>query len=90
MGIPCRRSEADEELSAVDMLIVGKDALTIAGPAPDIGRVRDGLKVVVFEQKASVLEKRLGFRVAEYGLRQVFPRWAHHPLLDGLGEPTSA
>ena len=36
--------------------------------------------------KIGVLEKRLGFRVAEYGLRQVFPRSAHHPLLDGLAE----
>jgi beta-galactosidase len=86
LGIPCRSVSADGDLSAVDMLIVGKDSLTIAGPAPDIGSVRDGLKVVVFEQKASVLEKRLGFRVAEYGLRQVFPRSAHHPLLDDLGE----
>ena len=35
--------------------------------------MREGLKVVVFEQTADVLEKRLGFRVAEYGLRCVFP-----------------
>ena len=28
--------------------VIGKSALTIDGPAPDIGRVRDGLKVVVF------------------------------------------
>ena len=77
---------AGEDLSAFDILVVGKACLKVDGPAPDIGRVRDGLKVVVFEQKADVLEKRLGFRVAEYGLRQVFPRMAHHPLLDGLGE----
>ena len=31
-----------------------------------------------------MLEKRLGFRVAEYGLRQVFPRVPDHPLLRGL------
>jgi hypothetical protein len=30
------------------------------------------------------LEKRLGFRVVEYGLRQVFPRVPDHPLLTGL------
>jgi hypothetical protein len=30
------------------------------------------------------LEKRLGFRVEEYGLRQVFPRVPGHPLLDGI------
>jgi hypothetical protein len=48
--------------------------------------VRDGLKVVVFEQSAKVLEQRFGFRVAEYGLRQVFPRVTDHPLLAGLDE----
>ena len=47
-------------------------------------RVRDGLRVVVFEQTAEVLEKRFGFRVAEYGLRWVFPRVPDHPLLAGL------
>ena len=46
--------------------------------------MRDGLKVIVFEQTAEVLEKRFGFRVAEYGLRQVFPRVPDHPLLAGL------
>jgi hypothetical protein len=48
--------------------------------------VRDGLKVIVFEQRAKVLEERFGFRVAEYGLRQVFKRLPAHPLLDGLEE----
>src|SRR5207248_7788293 len=43
-----------------------------------------GLKVIVFEQTAKVLEERLGFRVAEYGLREVFPRVPDHPLLDPL------
>src|SRR5262249_35705296 len=47
-------------------------------------RVRDGLKVIVFEQTAAVLEQRFGFRVAEYGLRQVFRRVPDHPLLAGL------
>jgi len=49
-----------------------------------LGRVREGLKVIVFEQTAEALEKRLGFRIAEYGLRQVFPRVPDHPLLAGL------
>ena len=33
-----------------DLLIVGKAALTVDGPAPESSRVRDGLKVIVFEQ----------------------------------------
>src|SRR5262249_51268383 len=42
--------------------------------------------VLVFEQTAKILEERLGFRVAEYGLRQVFVRVPHHPLVAGLKE----
>ena len=73
-GRPVRsRSMADADLAAYDVLVVGKGALTVDGPAPDVSRVRDGLKVIVFEQTPEVLEKRFGFRVAEYGLRQVFP-----------------
>jgi beta-galactosidase/beta-glucuronidase len=79
-----QRVKATTDLSAYDVLIVGKEALTCDGPGPDIGRVREGLKVVLFEQTAKALEQRLGFRVAEYGLRQVFPRVPDHPLLAGL------
>ncbi len=78
--------DADADLADYDLLIVGKAALTVDGPAPDITRVRDGLRVVVFEQTSDVLEKRFGFRVAEYGLRQVFPRVPDHPLLAGLDQ----
>ncbi len=84
MGVKCQAVDANADLSAYDMLIVGKAALTLDGPAPNIARVRDGLKVVVFEQTAEALEKRLGFRVTEYGLRQVFPRVPDHPVLAGL------
>ena len=68
------------------MLIIGKEALTVDGPAPDIGRVKDGLRVIMFEQASQVLEQRLGFRVEEYGLRQVFQRVPDHPALAGLDE----
>ena len=84
LGITCQPVNASADLSAFDVLFIGKSALTVEGPAPDIMRVRDGLKVVVFEQTADVLEKRLGFRVAEYGLRQVWPRVPDSPLLAGL------
>lgn len=86
MGVDYRRVEAEADLSAFDVLIVGKAALTAEGAAPDIARVRDGLKVIVFEQTAEALEKRLGFRIAEYGLRNVFRRVPDHPYLAGLGE----
>ncbi len=76
--------DANADLAGYEVLVVGKGALTLDGPAPDIGRVRDGLRVLLFEQTAEVLERRFGFRVAEYGLRQVFKRVPDHPLLAGL------
>ena len=41
----------------------------------------------MFEQTAEVLEKRFGFRVQEYGLRQVFPRVPGPSSARGAGEP---
>ena len=79
-----QRVEANAELAGYDSFIVGKSALTVEGPAPDVTRVRDGLKVLVFEQRSDVLEKRFGFRVEEYGLRRVFKRVPDHPLLAGI------
>jgi hypothetical protein len=84
LGVPFKAVEAGADLSPFEVLVVGKGALTVDGPGPDLGRVGEGLKVVVFEQTAEALEKRLGFRVSEYGLRQVFPRAAGHPVLAGL------
>jgi hypothetical protein len=85
-GLKVRFQElkATADLAGYDVLIVGKEALTLGGPGPDLGRVRDGLKVIVFEQTGEVLEKRFGFRVAEYGLRQVFKRVPDHPVLANL------
>jgi hypothetical protein len=84
LQVPFQLVDATADLSAYDLVIIGKEALTCDGPGPDVARVRDGLKVVVFEQTARVLEERFGFRVAEYGLRQMFPRVPDHPLLAGL------
>jgi hypothetical protein len=77
---------ANADLSAYNLLIVGKAALATNSPAPDITRVRDGLKVVLFEQTPEVLEQRFGFRVAQYGLRWVFKRVPDHPLLAGISD----
>ncbi len=84
MGVTCHPVDANVDLSPDDLLVIGKAALTVDGPAPDIRSVRAGLKVIVFEQTSEVLEKRLGFRVEEYGLRQLFPRVPDHPILAGL------
>jgi hypothetical protein len=72
------------DLADYDTLIIGRNALTPDGPGPDVLGVRDGLKVIVFEQSAATLERRFGFRLAEYGLREVFQRVPDHPLLAGL------
>jgi len=85
-GVSYQAVAAGGDLSGYDLLVIGKGALTVDGPAPDIRRVREGLRVLVFEQPPEVLEKRFGFRVAEYGLRQVFERVPDHPLLAGLEE----
>jgi hypothetical protein len=69
-----------------DAHVISKGALTPQGTGPDLALVREGMKVIVFEQTADVLEKRLGFRVAEYGLRRVFPRIPGHRALRGLEE----
>jgi beta-galactosidase/beta-glucuronidase len=84
LGVTYERVSADADLSHFDVLLIGKGALTVDGAAPALNRVGEGLKVVVFEQTADVLEKRLGFRVEEYGLRQVWPRLPDSPLLTGL------
>jgi len=86
MGVDGEAVEANGNVSAYDTLIIGKGALTLQGAAPNLGAVRDGLKVVIFEQTGEVLEKRLGFRIAEYGLRWVFKRIPDHPLLAGIEE----
>jgi hypothetical protein len=78
--------DATADLSPYDTLIIGKEALTTNSPAPDITRVRDGLKVVLFEQTPEVLERRFGFRVAQYGLRRMFKRVPDHPILDGIAD----
>ncbi len=84
LGVTCQPVDAAADLSGFDVLLIGKRALTVDRPAPDLKRVRDGLKVVVFEQTGEVLEKRLGFKIEEYGLRQVWPRVPDSPLLAGL------
>jgi len=84
LGVDYVVAEPDAPIRSSDILIVGKGALTVHGPAPDVSGVRNGLRVLVFEQTPDVLEKRLGFRIAEYGLRKVFPRVPDHPALAGL------
>ncbi|MCS7254770.1 MAG: hypothetical protein NZ781_12205 [Armatimonadetes bacterium] len=84
LQIPYQLISASADVRKFDVLVIGKKALTVSGPAPSLDAVRNGLRVVVFEQTGEVLEKRLGFRIAEYGLRNVFRRIPNHPCLAGL------
>jgi hypothetical protein len=87
-GVRAQQISANADLSPYDILVIGKAALTVGESAPNISRVRDGLRVIVFEQTSDVLEKRLGFRVQERGLRQVFLRVPNHPIVAGV-EPAN-
>jgi hypothetical protein len=86
IGVRYRKVDAEADLSAYELLVVGKNSLSVHGPAPDVLRVRGGLKVLLFEQTPEVLEQRFGFRVATYGLRWVFPRIPDHPVLAGIAD----
>jgi beta-galactosidase len=83
-GITYQSVDAAADLSVYDLLIVGKEAFTVDGRGIDVAGVRNGLKIVMFEQTSEVLEKRFGFRVQEYGLRHVYKRVSDHPVLAGL------
>jgi len=86
LGLTFDPVQADADLGGYKLLVIGKKALTVDGPAPDLSRVPRGLKVVMFEQASAVLEQRLGFRVQEHGVRRVFTRVAGHPILSGLSD----
>ncbi len=84
MNVAYDTVNTEVNLRDYDVLILGKEAMTTDSPAPDLRRVRDGLKVLMFEQTTDVLTERLGFRATEYGLRRVFPRIQGHPALSHL------
>ena len=77
-------AESLRNLTITAPLIVGKNALDVTGEGIDFSDVPDGLRVIVFEQTATVLEKRLGFRTRQCGVREVFTRVADHPLLENI------
>ncbi len=50
LGVKCQPVGADANPAGYDVLIVGKQALTPGGPGPNLTAVRNGLKVILFEQ----------------------------------------
>ena len=66
------------------VLVIGREALDdMSVHLPADAALRNGLTILVMEQSAKGLA-RLGFRINEIGLREVFPVPAAHPLLRGL------
>ena len=66
------------------LVVIGREALDEDGAGISwMAKVPDGLRVLVFEQRAAVLEGALGFRIAERGARCLFPRFPH-PVTQGL------
>ncbi|MDR3692687.1 MAG: hypothetical protein P4L46_25125 [Fimbriimonas sp.] len=84
LGYSVSKVQSASGLAGFDLLVIGKNALTPDSPGIDLSAVPKGLKVILFEQTGETLEQRFGFRIQEYGLRNVFPRIADHPALAGL------
>lgn len=84
VGVLCKPIREHEEATQSDILVIGKRALSVNGWAPNSSRVQNGQRVIVFEQDAEALEKRLGFRTAEYGMRRMFVRTPGDTALAGI------
>jgi beta-galactosidase len=86
LGVKYQPIRPDADLGGYRALVIGREAIGPTGRIPDLARVRDGLKVLVFEQTAEVLSRRLGFRINVHGMRQAFVRAAGHPAVAGLAD----
>ncbi len=72
--------------SGCDIIVIGREAITMTGQLPAILAASGKRRILVLEQKSDVLEKRLGFRVQEHCMRKVFARAPMHPILADLGD----
>jgi hypothetical protein len=75
LAVKYDKIDANADTSKYNIVILGREAIGLDTKLPDVAPVRNGLKVLVFEQTAETLSHRLGFRVQEHGLRQVFGSW---------------
>ncbi len=81
MGVAATPWSADADAG---ILIIGRDALRQLDALPFTANdVAQGLRVVVFEQRADGID-RLGLRREMANTRNVFLRQPHHPLAAGL------
>ena len=84
LGVRYTKIEATAALDRFDLFVIGREALSTDAAIPGVARVHDGLNVLVFEQTADALTRRLGFRINIHGIRTAFARVASHPALAGL------
>ncbi len=76
LGVAYEKFDGSRVPAANEVVVIGREALD--GQAVLwLSKLSEGLRVLVFEQRAEVLQNGLGFRVAERGSRQLFPRYAH-------------
>ena len=83
LRVPYVRFDGGREPGTNEVVVIGREALD-GSAVPWLAKLSEGLRVLVFEQRAAVLEGGLGFRVAERGARALFPR-ATHPATRGFG-----
>ena len=84
LHVPYVRFDGSREPGANEVVVIGREALDKKG-LPWLAKLSAGARVLVFEQRAEVLEGALGFRIAERGSRALFPRLAH-PVTQGFDE----
>ena len=84
LGTGFKQIDAEADLSPYDVLVLGREAVSPNGRLPNLAPVKNGLKVLVFEQTAEALSDRLGFRINVHGMRTAFARTPSHPALAGL------
>ncbi|MDA3923584.1 MAG: hypothetical protein PF904_02660 [Kiritimatiellae bacterium] len=66
----------DRDPAPGTILVIGRESLSKEGIAW-MGSLPEGVHVIVFEQNSAMLEGLLGFRIAERGMRTLFPRYPH-------------
>lgn len=78
---------AEDPLDGVRSLLIGREAVGLNNALPDLTAVlARGGRVLVMEQTEEALTHRLGFRVNDPSLRNVFVRVPGHPVLAGLDD----
>ena len=84
VGLRARVIKPGESLAGLDVLVIGRGALTRETRLPFTPEdVQRGLRVLMLEQELDGLEA-LGFRVQDVMPRYVFPRVTRHPALAGV------